>query len=65
MAENENETVDNDGIADAIHKALGDDENLSDDDRRGISEKLLEKHGGTVPPVVKPNSTHWTDKKLW
>lgn len=65
MSDENNETVDNDGIAEALHKALGDDENLSDDDRRSISEKLLEKHGGKVPEVVKPGHDHWTDKKLW
>jgi len=65
MSDKDDETVDNDGIADALHKALSEDEKLSDDDRRTVAEKLLEKHGGEVPLIVKPENSHWTEKKLW
>lgn len=58
-------TMDNDGIAEALHAALTGDENLSDEDRTSIVTKLSEKHGAKAPEVVKPKSEHWTGKKLW
>lgn len=65
MSTEDDTAVDNDGIADALHKALSEDEKLSDDDRRTIAEKLAEKHGGKAPAVVKPGQDHWTTRKLW
>jgi hypothetical protein len=61
----EEETVNSDGITDNIFNALTGDEKLTDDDRKAISEKLLEKTGGSPPPAVKPQTSHWSERKLW
>lgn len=58
--------VDSDGIADAIFGHMSSDDKLSDEDRGNIAAKLYEKSKGEPPPKdVPPQSTHWTDKKLW
>lgn len=57
--------VTNDSIAESIFKHLSEDESLTDDDRKAISEGVATKSGGKLPDPIKPSSTHWSDKKLW
>jgi len=61
----EPEKMDNEKITESIFKHLSDDENLTDDDRKSISEGLVGKTGGKLPPAIKPKSDHWTEKNLW
>jgi hypothetical protein len=58
-------TVTNDSIAESIFKHLSEDESLTDDDRKAISEGVITKAGGKLPEPVRPKSTHWSDRKLW
>jgi hypothetical protein len=54
-----------DSITENIFKHLSEDEKLTDDDRRAISEGLATKTGGKIPEPIKPKSGHWSDRKLW
>jgi hypothetical protein len=57
--------VTNDSIAESIFKHLSEDDSLTDDDRKAISEGVITKAGGKLPEPIRPKSTHWSDRKLW
>jgi hypothetical protein len=59
------DTVNNDSITESIFKHLSDDEKLTDDDRKSISEGLASKTGGKLPDPIKPKNDHWSEKPLW
>jgi len=57
--------VTNESIAESIFKHLSEDDSLTDDDRKAISEGVITKAGGKLPEPVRPKSTHWSDRKMW